>query len=335
MPPSPGNIGQPSIQQVAEQHADEILARRREARATRAAALAAHPQPISIRTELTHVRLTAAAGPAPAATTSSAQTAGYLLALGDSWFDYPIRDVLTNLDEHYGYDIESSAHKGDSVEFAVSHVGQLDKFARLIDKIVSIGAKPKAILVSGGGDDIAGAEFGMLIDDIDLPNGGWNEQIVAGVIDVRVATAYRLLFAKINALCQGGDLQQTFPILVHGYDYPVPDGRGFLGGWGALPGPWLKPGFDEKLFTDLTNTTPMIAALIDRFNTMLQNLIREPGFENVRYVDLRGTLSNAPGNYKDWWANELHPTGGNPLDRHSDGFAAVAAKFQAILSQLP
>jgi hypothetical protein len=335
MPPPPENNDKPTIQQAAEQHAEEILARRRAERATRAAALAAHPEPISIKTELTRVRLTAAGAPAvaPQTATKSEQTAGYLLAVGDSWFDYPIHDVLTKLDDNYGYNIESSAHKGDPIEAMVSHVGQLDKFARCMDKIVGLGATPKAVLVSGGGDDIAGDEFGRLINNIDLSIAGWNDQVLAGVIDTRIASAYRMMFASINALCQK-ELGRTFPVLVHGYDYPVPDGRGFLGGWGPLPGPWLKPGFDEKLFVDIAATTQMMVVLIDRFNTMLQNLVRGPGFENVRYVDLRGTLSNAPGNYKDWWANELHPTGGGFLGG-SDGFAAVAAKFQAVLSQLP
>jgi hypothetical protein len=331
MPPSPGNNDKPSIQQAAEQHAEEILARRRESRATRAAALAAHPEPLSIRTELARVPLTAAAAAPPIATT--AQTAGYLLAVGDSWFDYPIHDVLTKLDDNYGYNIESSAHKGDPIEAMVSHVGQLDKFARCMDKRVALGATPKAILVSGGGDDIAGKEFGMLINNIELPIAGWNDQVIAGVIDTRIAEAYRVMFLSINALCQK-DLDRTFPILVHGYDYPVPDGRGFLGGWGPLPGPWLKPGFDEKLFSDITATTRMMTVLIDRFNTMLQNLVQEPGFQNVTYIDLRGTLSNSQTNYKAWWANELHPTG-DTLFGASDGFAAIAAKFQAVLSKLP
>jgi hypothetical protein len=340
MPPSAENddessIQQAAIQQAAEQRAGEVMGRRQAARASRAAALALHPEPLSIKTELTQVRLTEAAAPGgvPPATTRSAQTAGYLLAIGDSWFDYPIHDVLTKLDDNYGYNIESSAHKGDPIEAMVSHVGQLDKFARCMDKITSLGGTPKAILVSGGGDDIAGDEFGMLINNSDLPIAGWNEQIIAGVIDTRIATAYRMMFASINALCQN-DLGRTFPILVHGYDHPVPDGRGFLGGWGPLPGPWLKPGFDEKLFVDLVATTQMMVVIIDRFNTMLQNLVQEPGFENVRYVDLRGTLSNAPADYEKWWANELHPTGGG-LFGGSDGFGAVAAKFQAVLSTLP
>ncbi len=334
MPSPPENNDQTSIQQAADQHAEEILSRRRESRARRAAALADHPQPLSIKTELTQVPLAAAATPASAPVSATAQTAGYLLAVGDSWFDYPIHDILTRLDDNYGYNIESSAHRGDPIEAMVSRVGQLDKFARCMDKIVALGATPKAILVSGGGDDIAGKEFGMLINNIDLqPIPGWNDQILAGVIDTRVAAAYRLMLLSINSLCQKS-LGRTFPILVHGYDYPVPDGRGFLGGGWLLPGPWLKPGFDEKLFGDVNVTTQMMTTFIDRFNTMLQNLVREPDFRNVTYINLRNTLPNAQANYKDWWANEIHPNAGGAFGGQ-DGWGAVAAKFQAVLAKLP
>jgi hypothetical protein len=334
MPPPPENNNRFSIQQAADQHAEEILARRRESRARRAAALAAHPKPVFIKTEVTQVPLAAEVGPPSAPVSTTAQTAGYLLAVGDSWFDYPIHDILTRLDDNFGYNIESSAHRGDPIETMVSRVGQLDKFARCMDKIVALGATPKAILVSGGGDDIAGKEFGMLINNIDLvPIPGWNDQVIAGVVDTRIAAAYRLMIVSINSLCQK-NLGRTFPILVHGYDYPVPDGRGFLGGGWLLPGPWLKPGFDEKIFTDINVTTRMMTTTIDRFNTMLQNLVREPGFQNVTYVDLRKTLSNSQANYKDWWANEIHPNAGG-IFGGQDGWGAIAAKFQAVLATLP
>jgi hypothetical protein len=339
MPPTPENNDTPSIQQAADKHVAEILERRRVSRESRAAALAAHPQPLSLKTELTQSPLVAAATPAPAPVSNTSQTAGYLLAVGDSWFDYPIHDILSRLDDNYGYNIESSAHRGDPIETMVSSVGQLDKFARNIDKIVALGATPKAILVSGGGDDIAGKEFGMLINNADLqPIPGWNDQVLAGVIDTRIAAAYRMMFLSINSLCQQSSLKRTFPILVHGYDYPVPDGRGFLGGGWLLPGPWLKPGFDEKLFTNIfdtaDNTTQMMVTIIDRFNTMLENLVKEPGFQNVTYINLRGTLSNKQADYQDWWANEIHPQAGG-IFGGNDGWEAVAAKFQAVLSTLP
>ena len=318
------------VSQAVQTHVDEIIERRKAARALRAQALERHPRPISFKTEMTAPALAAAA---PVTSTQTSQTAGYLLAVGDSWFDYPIHDVLTKLEDHYGYNVESSAHRGDPIETMVSHVGQLDKFSRCIDKVIGHGAKPKAILISGGGDDIAGDEFGMLINNIDLTTPGLNDDIVRGVIEGRIAIAYRMMFAKVNALCQQ-QLGATFPILVHGYDYPVPDGRGFLGGWGPLPGPWLKPGFDEKLYTNLDATIQMMCTLIDRFNAMLQNLVKEPGFEMVHYVDLRNTLSHAISDYKDWWANELHPTGGG-LFGGKDGFLAVAEKFEVVLAALP
>lgn len=66
---------------------------------------------------------------------------------------------------------------------------------------------------------------------------------------------------------------------------------------------------------------------------MLQKLAKEPGFENVHYVDLRGTLSKGT-DYKKYWANELHPTVGG-IGGGKDGFAAVAAKFQEELLKLP
>ncbi|MGO9777055.1 MAG: hypothetical protein ACLQGT_08365 [Terracidiphilus sp.] len=334
MPSFPENNDQSSLQKAADQHAEEIMTRRRASRASRAAALAAHSQPLSFKTELTHAPLAVALASAPTPISTTSQSAGYLLAVGDSWFDYPIHDILTRLDDNYGYNIESSAHRGDPIETMVSHVGQLDKFARCMDKIVALGATPKAILVSGGGDDIAGNEFGMLINNIDLqPIPGWNDQIIAGVIDTRIAAAYRLMILSINSLCQK-NLGRIFPILVHGYDYPVPDGRGFLGGGWLLPGPWLKPGFDEKLFTDINVKTQMMIAIIDRFNTMLQNLAQEPGFQNVTYIDLRNTLSHSQADYKDWWANEIHPNAGG-IFGGQDGWKAVADKFQAVLAKLP
>ncbi len=338
MPPTPETPGSSSIEQAAAQHAQQILARRAEARKTREAALAEHPRRIAIQTQIKFERATeAAVSPTAAAATEEAvtvtrslTTAGYLIAIGDSWFDYPIRDVLTNLDDHFGYSIESCAHKGDPIEAMVSPVGQLDRFARLLDKVTSFGAEPRAILISGGGDDIAGAEFGMLINELGTPIAGWNEQIVAGVIDTRIAEAYRLMFSTVNAICEQL-LHKTFPIVVHGYDHPVPDGRGFLGGWGPLPGPWLKPGFDEKRFaySNPGGTTQMMAMLIDRFNTMLQNLL--PAYPNVRYVDLRGTLSTSPGNYQDDWANELHPTGGDPLSPGQNGFYRIAKRMNDVI----
>lgn len=279
---------------------------RRAAPRTLARARAATASPLAIR---------AAGVPSPL---------GVLLAEGDSWFDYPWNDVLKKLEENHGFDVESVAHMGDSVEDMAYNGRQFESFTEELDKLLRRGLVPRAILLSGGGNDLAGDEFHMLLDHVRSPSPGLNADIVRGVVDVRVRNAYITLISAITRLCR--DRTGTrIPIVLHGYDRPVPDGRGFL--FKPFPGPWLKPGFDQKGFTkqDLDATTAMMGGLIDQFNRMLRGVAGLTGFEHVRYVDLRGTLSNAAG-YRTWWANELHPT--------AAGFSAVAARFAAVVSPL-
>ncbi len=297
--------------------AEQTLARRAAARETRAKALAEHRSRFELTEEV--------AATQEVTTTANVQTAGFLVAAGDSWFDYPLhRDVLDLLEDEHGYNVESSAHHGDPIEAMAYQGGQLDKVARCLEKVTAHGAVPKAVLLSGGGDDIAGKEFGMLLNNATSAIHGWNDEIVDGVLNQRLLTAFKYMLSQIDALCQA-QLGKTIPVLVHGYDYPVPDGRGFLG---FLAGPWLQPGLREKLFVDLESNIALLRVLIDRFNAMLAALAKDPSFAYMHYVDLRNTLSVDLKNdaYKAWWDNELHPT--------EPGFSAVAAKFAAALSTL-
>ncbi|BFU95764.1 MAG: hypothetical protein NTNFB02_24860 [Nitrospira sp.] len=252
-------------------------------------------------------------------------SAGLILAEGDSWFDYPWTDVLGLLEDDYGYDVESVAHKGDRVEEMAYADGQLEEFSRRLEKLLRQNRVPKAILLSGGGNDVAGPEFGMLLNHAASAVAGLNEQIVAGVIDQRIRIAYVTILAALTQICRRW-LQRPIPILVHGYDYPVPDGRGFLGGWWLLPGPWLEPGFREKGFDVMSVRKAIAKELIDRLNTMLAQVAALPEFSHVTYVNLRSTLSTND-NYKQFWANELHPT--------EKGFGLVTALFAKKLDVLP
>jgi len=222
----------------------------------------------------------------------------WLIAEGDSWFDYPGTDILDAL-EQSAYDVASVAHAGDRVEMMAFGRGQLDGFAAGVEKIIASGNTPKAILLSGGGNDIAGDEFGFLINHAGSPNQGFNDSVVRGVIEERVRDAYVWIIKTITALCQR-TLGQKVRIILHGYGYPIPDGRGVLGGW-PFPGPWLRPGFIEKGFDDLTQNTGMMHTLMDRFNDMVKGVAAD--FDHVRYVDLRAVLPAT----RTLWANELHP----------------------------
>jgi hypothetical protein len=234
---------------------------------------------------------------------------GVLVAEGDSWFDYPFHDVLKELDDGFGWEIEQVAHKGDTVESMAYDGAQLDDFVRAIEKVVRRGETPHAILVSGGGNDVAGDGFGMLLNHRSSPVHGLDPDVVAGVLATRARVAYTTILSAVTAACKDL-LGAPVPILLHGYDHPVPDGRGFLGGWGWLPGPWLAPGFLEKGYDDLGERVALAGELIDRFYAMLAQVVATPGFEHVQVINLRGALSVdlRQDRYKDWWGNELHPT---------------------------
>ena len=252
----------------------------------------------------------------------SDRSAGTLVAEGDSWFDYPWADVVGILEDDYCYDIESVAHHGDQVEEMAYSNGQLVQLSRRIEKLLRQGRPPKAILLSGGGNDVAGDGFGMLLNHALSPIRGFSQPVMVGVIDQRIRIAYVTIIATVSALSSHW-LGKPLPILTHGYDYPVPDGRGFLGG---LAGPWLGPGFTAKGFDALGERIKMAAVLIDRLNDVLIDIASLPQFRHVSHVDLRRTLSNDPGDYKEYWGNELHPT--------KKGFRLIARKFAKRLEHI-
>ncbi len=252
------------------------------------------------------------------------KSAGVLIAEGDSWFDYPMHDVLRLLEDDHLFDVESVAHRGDSVEDMAHSEGQFEEFARRLEKLLRDAKVPRAILLSGGGNDIAGDEFALLLNHAASTLPPFNEDIVRGVIEVRLKEAYASMISSLTAIAKYY-LGRPIPIVTHGYDYPVPDGRGFLGGWWKLPGPWLKPGFRRKGHDDFTKNTLLIVQLIDRFNTMLAAVSALPQFAHVHYLDLRGTLKH-DGTYKKHWANEMHP--------NATGFDLVTKKFADMIDKV-
>ena len=159
-----------------------------------------------------------------------------------------------------------------------------------------------------------------------------NAKVLEGLFEERLESAIISLAAGVTHLSvalYGKEL----PILLHGYGYPVPDGRGFLGGWGFLPGPWLEPGFRRKGYdprqqVELQKMTGLMKDLIDRFNTLLAGIAGSSNLKHVTHVDLRSILSNElPKKYKHDWGNELHPT--------KDGYEAVARVMDQALAALP
>jgi hypothetical protein len=256
---------------------------------------------------------------------STLETAGFLAAAGDSWFDYPFHDVLKMLDDDFGYNVESSAHRGDPIERMAYQGGQLEDFARKLEKIQAQGATPKAVCFPVAVTIWRATSSACCsTTSIHLSAAGTKK-----CCRVCSRTEFQPLTRKCSAASQSfarGCFRRWYRFWCMGTIIRVPDGRGFLGGW-PFPGPWLEPGFRQKNFEDLDQRISMMMDVMDRFNKLVSGLSKSPGLEHVCYIDLRGTLSNKPANYKLWWANELHPT--------EDGFMAVTKKFVAVLQTLP
>src|SRR5438132_4713609 len=86
-----------------------------------------------------------------------------IVAKGDSWFDYlPGLDVIKLLECDYGYDIENLSQAGDTAANMAwgtdIHRNFSPRLPPQIEETVSVvkKTKPKFVLFSAGGNDIAG-----------------------------------------------------------------------------------------------------------------------------------------------------------------------------------
>ena len=234
-----------------------------------------------------------------------------LVAEGDSWFDLPnstnqADDVLEGL-RGMGYKVRSVAKHGDTLK-DMAYAPKQHK--ALHKKLRKLNSKPKAVLLSGGGNDLTKKLKKMLNSRTSaLPtdvNSALDTDEVQKMIFCYLRTYYSQLIEVIRGACLEYWPQSDIPIIVHGYGHPVPDGRKF---W--TKGPWLYPVFRKKGYNikkshnDLWFATRVMEVLIDKFNEMLQLLA--VNYDYVRYVDVRDLLSNSPGHYKNFWDDELHP----------------------------
>lgn len=252
--------------------------------------------------------------------------AGFLIAEGDSWLNYPIFDEITEkLEDDHAYSIESAARWGDTADnILYTHGGDGKQIVKVFEKVKKDGHVPRAILLSCGGNDIAGDRFIHLLNHKNSPQPGLNQPIVDAVFTRLGAT----IAGVVGLLKQLGTqhFNKDVPVVLHGYGYSVPDGRGFLdSSW--FSGPWLAPAFKEKGYSDVADRVAITATLIDRFNAIMQTIAN--GVPNVVYVNARPFLSNVLANnrYQDDWSNELHPTG--------DGFRKVADLIDTAIKTFP
>jgi len=248
---------------------------------------------------------------------------GILVAEGDSWFDYPGGDILSALVDRHGWDVRSAAHRGDNLESMAYDASQLDGLLRLFEILDRREERPAAVLLSGGGNDLAGPELSMALEHVASGAPLVNDTVLRELVDKRLRHALVSLVEAVQTLALAR-FGSRLPIVMHGYGYPVPDGRGFsvLGGWGPIPGPWLEPSFARKGEGSLDKRKVAMREIVGRFDAMLLEVADDPAMADFHVVDVTAVLSSGD-DYRTWWANELHPT--------PRGFHAVTDRIAAAI----
>ncbi len=116
-----------------------------------------------------------------------------------------------------------------------------------------------------------------------------NEDVLEQLINRRLKRALIALVEAVEILADRY-FDRQLPVIMHGYGYPVPDGRGFsiLGGWGPLPGPWLEPSFARKGVIDeaLEIRKAAMRQIVMRFNTMINEVADLPSMEQLHVTDV-------------------------------------------------
>ncbi|MBC3920861.1 hypothetical protein H8L32_25580 [Undibacterium sp. CY18W] len=250
-----------------------------------------------------------------------------ILAIGDSWFWYPGNNILqalirnNSLSANYS-NIQAVGNNGAPLQ---DYVGA-GKYARDVEYNLTPDVRKyyNVFMISGAGNDAIDYKLALKTDctGITDPKACLDP---TGIDDLlrKIATAMGGLIHEIRWAYKDA-VKQVRPIFIHGYDYPVPDGRGFNILNKLVTGPWLLPALDAaKVKKDPAFRLAVVHELIDRLNGLFKTF--DDWRNDVVYIDSRGTLSSG-ADYKTDWANEMHPT--------SSGFdKIVAQRWIPILKQ--
>lgn len=273
---------------------------------------------------------------------------GLILAWGDSWLDFaqPLDDQNTDLVNcltDLGYQVNDNLVDGDpycnwkdwlELSTMAESIRNDDLKASFLAFVRSrLGQKPRAVLLSGGGNDsVRTPLFNMLNEKgkaATVVNVPALKRHVAGLLD-----HYKLIVDGINRVCAKAKVA-PLPVLVHGYDNPLP----FFKNFGIVPYnlvqyPWLQKPFVERKYTDKNNPkradvaagAAAMAEIMEELNRMLREDLPRL-FPNVHYVKLTGTLQAYWKDQKEiGWSDNMHP--------NTMGFQALAAKVAAAIESV-
>ena len=257
----------------------------------------------------------------PEVTHESTEITPTLVAEGDSWFDYAPAglDVISSLKKFFNYKIHNVSQAGDTLDNMAwgtkfkqrrwtRNRPPLEETLRAIQK-----HRPPIVLLSGGGNDIAGEELFSFLNhkQSGLP------ALRKNYTDFILKDYFLRVFSHISNEIWNKD--EEIYIVLHGYGHPVPDGRSVVNILGfKFIGPWLKPSLVAKGYEQFSDQKQIMSELVDDFNSMLAQFAASDS--RLHYIDLRPLIQDTD------WINELH--------LKNSAYRRVANKFDQVIRPL-
>lgn len=230
-----------------------------------------------------------------------------ILCFGDSWVQYPfhrdgnLANRFLDFGKFQAMDIVALGENGMEIgEPGKSNLHTLTTFLKFESKMVDM------IIVSGGGNDFAGADDLLPLLKVGNANdvSSWFKPQETAALFARVTRGFERVIQLRDIFCP------QVPIVSHCYDYAPPTGRGLLGF-----SPWIRPAMDQ-VGMPRPMQTEAVRYIIDHLAAIQLTLADKPGYH---FVDTRNCLE------EDDWDNELHPT--------RAGFNKIAARFFPVISK--
>jgi len=225
-----------------------------------------------------------------------------IIAEGDSWYRYVIgKAVIFHLEKQLNIEILNLASPGDEVSDMLS-LEQKKRLVRELKRGPARRQKYDFLLFSGGGNDLVGVDrFYKWLHP--YKKGMTAKQLINRKT---LKAAFELLSFDYEQLIEARTQHSpNTHIIVHGYDFAIPTGRGVCG-----RGPWLKPGLERRNIPAKLRRE-VVQEFLKTFDRLLNRLANKHG--NMSVVQSQGVLSDKH------WANELHPT--------NTGFKKIANEF--------
>ncbi|MEQ1685314.1 MAG: hypothetical protein ABL916_16845 [Burkholderiaceae bacterium] len=278
---------------------------------------------------------------ATAARTPPKGRQGLVVGWGDSWLDYRLPEIFGGGDlgddvrDHlaaFSYEAPPTYcawEKWPTIQSMAAGTHAFCKWLKTEVETRQQDAPLRAIVLSGGGNDVVGATLEEMLLNGPQTGGIAFDPTLLGecmtALKAHYITVITDVLACIDKLVEDHTLPDaSIPVIVHGYDYPYPQGV-----WDGAVKPlelWLFDPFQNKSY-DLSDPAHFDAAvkamryLMEELRSTLASVVAAFPVGRVRQVDLLGTIETCwPADPMSKWANDLHP--------FSDAYEQLAIRIE-------